>query len=83
MNKNEVLVIIANRETQELLHETFDEGSIIKSMDAASDFIFPLEFIDYTGYALFMRDHRGDWAIVEAGDMYSLEQWSAYANRVG
>lgn len=83
MNKNEILVIINNQTTGELLSKTFNEGSVIKSMDAASDFIYPLEFIGYDDYAIFMRDHRGDWQIVEANDVLAAKQWLACVNRVG
>ena len=83
MNKNEILVIIVNQATGELLPKTFDEGSVVENLDAASDFIYPLEFIGYNGYAMFMRDHRGDWLIVEAADVVSANAWLTYVNGVG
>lgn len=80
MNKSEVMVIINNQATGELLFKTFNEGSTVENMDAASDFIYPLEFAGYDDYAMFMRDHRGDWMIVEANDVSSTERWLAYVN---
>lgn len=80
MNKNEILVIINNQATGELLFKTFDKGTAIENMDAASDFIYPLEFIGYDDYAMFMRDHHGDWMVVEAADVVVAYTWLAYAN---